>query len=149
MHEQSVLVMDLINCNASELEVERERRKLQILELTRFRQFRHSVWDKICQKYTSKLASSKNMDTKTKSLSRIAPKASLLMSNSGVSGELSSGKNISSALGNLKLPSSASLSLNSSPILATNQVTSESVDMSIDVQVMTILSFNKCLLFLD
>lgn len=130
MHEQSVLVTDLMNCNASELEIERERRKLRILELTRFRQFRHSVWDKIRQKYSSKLAPGENLGTKTKSFPRSIQKSSFL-TGSSITHEMSA----PSALANLKSPSLTSPTLNSPPITATNQVTSESVDMSIDVQV--------------
>ncbi|KAI1727267.1 hypothetical protein Ddc_04564 [Ditylenchus destructor] len=50
MHEQSVLVTDLMNLGASEFAIEKERRKLRILELARFKQFRQSVWEKIRQK---------------------------------------------------------------------------------------------------
>ncbi|KAI1727949.1 hypothetical protein DdX_00092 [Ditylenchus destructor] len=50
MHEQSVLVTDLMNLGASEFAIEKERRKLRILELARFKQFRQSVWEKIREK---------------------------------------------------------------------------------------------------
>ncbi|KHN73253.1 Uncharacterized protein Tcan_11964, partial [Toxocara canis] len=47
MHEQSVLVTDLMQCRASEPAIEKERRKLRKLELARFKQFRKSVLDKL------------------------------------------------------------------------------------------------------
>ncbi|VDN37554.1 unnamed protein product [Gongylonema pulchrum] len=47
MHEQSVLVTDLIQCKASEPAIEKERRTLRKLELARFRQFRKSVIEKL------------------------------------------------------------------------------------------------------
>lgn len=50
MHEQSVLVTDLMNLDASEFTIEQERRKLRILELSRFKNFRQTIWDKIKQK---------------------------------------------------------------------------------------------------
>ncbi|CAD5207349.1 unnamed protein product [Bursaphelenchus okinawaensis] len=50
MHEQSILVTDLINCGASEYHIETERRKLRILELARFKQFRLTMLDKLKRK---------------------------------------------------------------------------------------------------
>lgn len=54
MHEQSVLVTDLMNLGASEFAIEQERRKLRILELSRFKHFRQTIWDKIRQKVDRK-----------------------------------------------------------------------------------------------
>uniref|UniRef100_A0A1I7S228 FSA_C domain-containing protein n=1 Tax=Bursaphelenchus xylophilus TaxID=6326 RepID=A0A1I7S228_BURXY len=50
MHEQSILVTDLKNCGASEYNIELERRKLRILELARFKQFRLTMLDKLKRK---------------------------------------------------------------------------------------------------
>lgn len=47
MHEQSVLVTDLMQCGASEPAIEKERRKLRKLESARFRQFRKSIMEKL------------------------------------------------------------------------------------------------------
>lgn len=54
MHEQSVLVNDLIQCGATEPAIEKERRTLRKLELARFRQFRKSVLDKIIENSINK-----------------------------------------------------------------------------------------------
>ncbi|VDO08844.1 unnamed protein product, partial [Brugia timori] len=47
MHEQSVLVTDLMQCGASEPAIEKERRTLRKLESARFRQFRKSIIEKL------------------------------------------------------------------------------------------------------
>lgn len=54
MHEQSVLVTDLMNLGASEFAIEQERRKLRILELLRFKNFRQTIWDKLKQDVNQK-----------------------------------------------------------------------------------------------
>lgn len=47
MHEQSVLVTDLMQCGASEPAIEKERRTLRKLESARFKQFRKSIIEKL------------------------------------------------------------------------------------------------------
>lgn len=47
MHEQSVLVTDLMQCGASEPAIEKERRTLRKLESARFKQFRNSIIGKL------------------------------------------------------------------------------------------------------
>ncbi|VDN01800.1 unnamed protein product [Thelazia callipaeda] len=47
MHEQSVLVNDLVQCGASEPAIEKERRTLRKLESARFKQFRKSMLEKL------------------------------------------------------------------------------------------------------
>jgi hypothetical protein len=53
MHEQSLLVTDFISCHASEPMIEKERQKLRLLELMRFKEFRHSVLEKFRKKADS------------------------------------------------------------------------------------------------
>lgn len=47
MHEQSVLVLDLMQCHASEATIEKERRKLRRFEMARSKIFRKSVLKKL------------------------------------------------------------------------------------------------------
>lgn len=47
MHDQSVLVTDLMQCGASEPAIEKERRTLRKLESARFKQFRKSIIEKL------------------------------------------------------------------------------------------------------
>lgn len=128
MHEQSVLVTDLINLNASEFAIEKERRKLRILELARFKQFRHSVWDKVRQKYaatTTKMATAANNASNDEKSTAEKLKAT----KSATSAHLPS------------LPQSPA-----SLVVAAPQINaaSESVDMSIDVQIN--IECGQCLL---
>uniref|UniRef100_A0A915EB37 Bridge-like lipid transfer protein family member 1 C-terminal domain-containing protein n=1 Tax=Ditylenchus dipsaci TaxID=166011 RepID=A0A915EB37_9BILA len=104
MHEQSVLVTDLISHRPrmSELMIEKERRKLRILELVRFKQFRQSMWDKIRQKVNTRTHhlsgnSSKNDDNNSNSKvaqTQRQPSRSLLSANSSSTPAASSHANL-------------------------------------------------------
>uniref|UniRef100_A0A158R4Y4 FSA_C domain-containing protein n=1 Tax=Syphacia muris TaxID=451379 RepID=A0A158R4Y4_9BILA len=60
MHEQSILVMDLMQCGATETTIEQERRKLRKLEVARSQIFRKSVLKRLKHNHHKDLVVNKN-----------------------------------------------------------------------------------------
>ncbi|CAG9534922.1 unnamed protein product [Cercopithifilaria johnstoni] len=135
MHEQSVLVTDLMQCGASEPAIEKERRTLRRLESARFKQFRKSIIGKL--KRNAVRQRKKLMEPKKPVETHEAKQVVNILSSEqsdDPSGDATAKKNMSLSLqlgGLLQNSERGSLSGRSSE----SNIMASTVDMNIDVQV--------------
>lgn len=147
MHEQSLLVTDLISVNANEPTIEKERQKLRQLELMRFKEFRHSMLEKF-RKKTDSLTGPESLRIKRKFLDAKTIEEEK-MENSTTSGSYSTSymdDDLSENRSELQLSKSEPAKMETMKPMDTlglptttqgkkHSIQPEAVDMNIDVQI--------------
>jgi hypothetical protein len=134
IHEQSMLVTDLIHCGTSELTIESERRKLRILELLRFKHFRKTMLEKLRPKVI------RGSDGKSVPLSRMTSGSDLNTPNNLAlppNGQLTSMDTTTSETSKTDASVTASMILENGEMEENikNSTSTPNVDMNIDAQV--------------